>query len=79
VPKVRRTCSSVEAISSGASQHEDYHVKRGSLRAHWFRREAPNRLYGTYTVRFQDGDLGWGRARVTEWPTSWRSFYRVNW
>ena len=43
----------------GASLHSDYYVKRGSLRANWFRREAPNRLYGTYTVRFQDGSLGW--------------------
>ena len=63
----------------GASLHSDYSLKRGSLRANWFRREAPNRLYGTYTVRFRDGNLGWGRARVTEWPSSWRTFYRINW
>ena len=36
----------------GASLHSDYSVKRGSLRANWFRREARNRLYCTYTVRF---------------------------
>ena len=62
----------------GATVHGDYYVARGSLRVNWYRREASNRLYGYYTVRFQDGDYGWGRARVTEWPSSYRTYYSIN-
>jgi hypothetical protein len=64
----------------GATLHSDYYVRSGSLRANWHRREARNRLYGTFTVRFQDGDLGWGTARATQWPSGrWRTYYHIDW